>query len=57
MFGLGYQELIVILLIVLVLFGASQIPKLSRAIGKSVGELQKGLSSRDDESKQLKRGS
>jgi sec-independent protein translocase protein TatA len=43
MFGLGGQELLVVLVIVLVLFGGKKIPELMRGVGKGVGELQKGL--------------
>ena len=44
MFGLGYQELLLILLIVLVLFGASRLPELARSLGSSVKEFKKGVS-------------
>ncbi|MCA9344557.1 twin-arginine translocase TatA/TatE family subunit [Candidatus Saccharibacteria bacterium] len=43
MFGLGLPELIVILLVLLLLFGATRLPKLSRAMGESARELKKGL--------------
>ena len=43
MFGLGGQELLIVLVIVLVLFGGTKIPELLRGVGKGVGELQKGL--------------
>ena len=43
MFGLGMGELIIILVILLVLFGATKLPKLARSIGESAGELQKGF--------------
>ena len=36
MFGLGFGELIVILLIVIVVFGASRLPGLATGIGKSI---------------------
>ena len=42
-FGLGTQELVIILVIVLLLFGGAKIPQLMRGVGKGVGELQKGL--------------
>ena len=40
---LGPTELIIILLIVLVLFGASKIPKLARGLGKGITEFKEGL--------------
>ncbi|MFQ5897744.1 MAG: twin-arginine translocase TatA/TatE family subunit [Candidatus Methylomirabilia bacterium] len=43
MFGLGYQELLLILVIVMVLFGASRLPELARSIGSSVKEFKKGV--------------
>lgn len=44
MFGIGATELIIILAILLLLFGASRLPKLSRSIGESAKELRKGMS-------------
>ncbi|MDF7805875.1 twin-arginine translocase TatA/TatE family subunit [Pontiellaceae bacterium B12219] len=38
----GGQELLVILFIVLLLFGAKKLPELSRSLGKSLGEFKKG---------------
>ena len=43
MFGLGYQELLVILVIVLILFGANRLPDLARSLGSSVKEFKKGI--------------
>ncbi len=48
MFGLGYQELMVILIIVLLLFGAQKLPELARGLGKSVAEFKKATT--EDES-------
>ncbi len=50
MFGLGYQELLLILVIVLVLFGANRLPELAKSLGASVSQFKKGIneSQRDD---------
>ena len=39
--GLGYQELIIIFLIVLVLFGGKKIPEIARGMGKGIREFKK----------------
>jgi sec-independent protein translocase protein TatA len=41
--GLGWPELIVILVIVVVLFGASRLPLIARSIGSSAKEFRRGL--------------
>ena len=40
---IGTQELLIVAIIGLVLFGGSQIPKLARNLGRAQKELQKGL--------------
>ena len=49
MFGLGYQELLLILVIVLILFGAQRLPDLARSLGSSVKEFKKGVNELKDE--------
>ncbi len=44
---LGVPELVIILLIVLVLFGGSRLPKLSRSIGQSMKEIRDGFTSKE----------
>ena len=41
--GLGTQEMVLILLILLLLFGASKIPGIARSLGKSVNEFKSGM--------------
>jgi len=48
-FGIGMQELVVILLICLLVFGASKLPEIGRSIGKTIGEFKKGLKENADQ--------
>ena len=44
MFGnLGAGEIILILLVILILFGAKKIPELAKGLGKGMSEFKKGL--------------
>ena len=43
MFGIGMPELIVILLIVLVLFGANRLPEIGTGLGKAIRGFKKGM--------------
>jgi sec-independent protein translocase protein TatA len=47
--GIGAQELLLVLLIVLLLFGAKKIPEIARGLGKSVAEFKKGTKDLEDE--------
>ena len=55
MFGLGYQELLIILVIVLVLFGANRLPELARSLGSSVKEFKKGVNELKDDTAAVKK--
>jgi sec-independent protein translocase protein TatA len=48
MFGLGVQELIIILIIVIVLFGATRLPELGGGIGKAIKNFKKATSEPDE---------
>ncbi|MEX1275305.1 MAG: twin-arginine translocase TatA/TatE family subunit, partial [Bacteroidota bacterium] len=41
MFGLGTQEIILILVFVLIFFGAKKIPELAQGLGKGIREFRK----------------
>lgn len=43
MFGLGFQEILVIALIVLLFFGGKKIPELMRGLGKGVKSFKEGM--------------
>ena len=47
--GLGMQELIIILVILLLLFGSTRLPQLARGMGKSIREFKKGVSDGETE--------
>lgn len=38
----GQTEIILIIFVILLLFGAKKLPELSRSLGKSLGEFKKG---------------
>ncbi len=50
MFGLGIWELLIVLAIVVLIFGASRLPKLAQGIGDSVRGFKKALNSSDETS-------
>jgi len=47
----GWQEILLILLIIIVLFGASRIPEIMKSMGKGVKAFKKGISDDDEEKK------
>lgn len=55
--SLGPAELVVILIIVLLLFGAKKLPELARSIGTSAKELRKSMKDDDSADKSKKSAS
>jgi len=49
LFGLGMQEILVIALIVLLLFGGKKIPELMKGLGKGVKSFKDGMKEVTDE--------
>lgn len=47
MFGLGIQELAIILIIVVLLFGASRLPEIGSGLGKAIRGFKDSLSGKD----------
>ena len=50
MFGLNPWELGIILLVVLLLFGAKRVPEIGRALGKGIREFKSGVEAKGDTS-------
>jgi sec-independent protein translocase protein TatA len=47
MMGLGMPELLIIVLIILILFGARRIPELAKGLGEGIKNFKSGMSSDD----------
>jgi sec-independent protein translocase protein TatA len=52
LFGLGMQEILVIALIVLLLFGGKKIPELMKGLGKGVKSFKEGMNEVTDMTKE-----
>lgn len=49
MFGLGTTELIIILVLVLIIFGAGKLPQVGGALGKGLRNFKDGIKEGEDE--------
>lgn len=52
---LGPMELIIILVIVIVLFGASRLPQIGKGIGEGIKNFKKGMKAADEEDEEPQR--
>lgn len=48
MFGIGMPELVVLLVIILIIFGAGKLPEIGTGIGKAIRGFKKGMSEPDE---------
>lgn len=48
MFGIGMPELIVILVIIMIVFGAGKLPEIGAGIGKGIRNFKKAVSGEDE---------
>ncbi len=51
MFGLGSSETLIIILVLVLLFGAGKIPELAKSLGKGIREFRKATKDEDDDAK------
>jgi sec-independent protein translocase protein TatA len=49
MFGLGTQELLIILVLVMIVFGAGKLPQVGSSLGKGLRNFKKGVSEANEE--------
>ena len=49
MFGLGTQELLIILVLVMIVFGAGKLPQVGGALGKGLRNFKKGVNEADED--------
>ncbi|MEN3037667.1 MAG: twin-arginine translocase TatA/TatE family subunit [Candidatus Kryptonium sp.] len=54
MFGLGWQELLLILLVLLILFGGRRLPELARGLGSGIKEFKKAMREEETQSEKPK---
>ena len=54
-FGIGYQEIIVVLVIVVLLFGATKIPQLGASIGQGIKNFKRGMREVKEEEEEAQR--
>ena len=52
MFNIGWPELILILFVCLLLFGAGRLPEIARQLGKAIQEFKKSVKPGDDGNKE-----
>jgi sec-independent protein translocase protein TatA len=51
MFGLGFGEILLILLIVVLIFGTSRIPELGKGLGEGIRNFKKSIRNEEEEKK------
>lgn len=49
MFGIGMPELVVVLVIIMIVFGAGKLPQIGEGIGKGIRNFKKAVSSDSDD--------
>jgi sec-independent protein translocase protein TatA len=48
-FGIGWMELVIVLLVALVVFGPKRLPEMGRSLGRGMREFKDSISGKDDD--------
>ena len=55
MFGIGMTEMIIVLVIVLIVFGAGKLPDIGKGLGQGIKNFKKAVGGQDDEDTSAKK--
>jgi len=55
MFGIGFPELVIILVVALVIFGPGKLPEIGSALGKGIRDFKKAFEGAEDDLKKVER--
>ena len=47
MFGMGWQELIIVLIIVVIIFGVGKLPEIGSALGRGIKNFKKSMNEKE----------
>jgi len=53
--SIGWQEIVLVLVILVVIFGTSRLPRLGRSLGQSIRGFKAGIKGEDDEADKLEK--